>query len=292
MAGDTSPDVGVLYEKRGLFRKPVCRLCGAELPASKIDARTGYCLECTEKLKAKARAIEAERIASEAERVANEKEAEEREKAEKWRQTLEAIPADPVELSDGPKMKRRISEIQGLRYSTISEKNQLAFLGDFVVVDTETTGLLPSCEIIELAAIKYESFEPVARWSSLIKPEKPIPAEASAINHITDEMVAGAPFVWQVMPSFQTFVGDFALVGHNLPFDLGFLYKYGFEIQPKAKRYDTMQLAKKAYSGLSSVSLDRITEDLGIVRPDAHRALSDCFVTGTLFKLIAEELTE
>jgi len=55
MAGDGSPDVGIKYEKRGLFRKTVGRLCGAELPVSKIDARTGYCLNCTEKLKTKYR---------------------------------------------------------------------------------------------------------------------------------------------------------------------------------------------------------------------------------------------
>ena len=50
MAGDTSPDVGILYEKRGLFRKPVCRVCGQEKLLKEIDVRTGYCKDCTEKL--------------------------------------------------------------------------------------------------------------------------------------------------------------------------------------------------------------------------------------------------
>jgi len=66
------------------------------------------------------------------------------------------------------------------------------------IVDTETTGTGPDAEVIELAILPFDYEYATGRvvavhagFSALRQPSKPIPAEATAIHGITDEMVAG-----------------------------------------------------------------------------------------------------
>lgn len=72
-----------------------------------------------------------------------------------------------------------------------------------------------------------------------------IPQEATEINNITDDMVAGCPTIKEVLPSLEKFIGKSNLLGHNLKFDLRFLYKYGYDFsKEKRKYYDTLEIAR------------------------------------------------
>ncbi len=96
--------------------------------------------------------------------------------------------------------------------------------GSFVAFDTETTGLEPKTDrIVEIGAVKFDSLGPIARFSVLINPGVPMPAEASRVNGITDEMLRTQPFIEDVLPDFLSFIGSSALVAHNAPFDLSFI---------------------------------------------------------------------
>ena len=57
-------------------------------------------------------------------------------------------------------------------------------------LDTETTGLGPADQVVEIAVLDAEG---AVVFHSLVKPTVPIPAEATAIHGIRDEDVAGAP---------------------------------------------------------------------------------------------------
>jgi DNA polymerase-3 subunit alpha (Gram-positive type) len=62
----------------------------------------------------------------------------------------------------------------------------------FVAFDIETTGLTPARDrIIEMGAVKVFNGKTVDTFQTLVDPEVPIPAEVSAINRITDDMVRG-----------------------------------------------------------------------------------------------------
>ena len=64
----------------------------------------------------------------------------------------------------------------------------------FIAFDTETTGLDPDRDcIVELGAVLFEKGIPTASFQSYVNPGIHIPAEVSALNHITDEMLAAAP---------------------------------------------------------------------------------------------------
>src|SRR5262245_46554989 len=92
-----------------------------------------------------------------------------------------------------------------------------------IYYDTETTGVKSEKDrIIEIAA-----YDPALnrRFEKLINPGCPIPPDAIAIHHITDEMVASAPSFAQVGAEFMEFCqGDVVLIAHNNDsFDYPFL---------------------------------------------------------------------
>ena len=64
---------------------------------------------------------------------------------------------------------------------------------DYVVFDLETTGINQNYdEIIEISAVKVCGGEVVGEYSTLVNPGRHIPAGATAVNGITDEMVKEA----------------------------------------------------------------------------------------------------
>ena len=94
----------------------------------------------------------------------------------------------------------------------------------FVVVDLETTGGSPlSCAITEIGAVKVRGGEVLGEFQTLVNPGEPIPPFIAVLTGITDTMVAAAPRIESVLPSFVEFARDTVLVAHNAPFDIGFL---------------------------------------------------------------------
>lgn len=78
---------------------------------------------------------------------------------------------------------------------------------NIIVFDTETTGLLDKSgdsakqpHVCQFASITLDrNLVPIREIDKLIRPLVPIPKSASAINGITDEMVAGAPTFGEVV---------------------------------------------------------------------------------------------
>ncbi len=174
----------------------------------------------------------------------------------------------------------------------------------FIAFDTETTGLDTTDELIEIAGVKFTvnvaptgQFRPVLvdKFSSLIKPEKLIPAQATAINNITDEMVEKAPSAGEVLTQFTRFCGlSSILVAHNANFDCGFI---GRAIGKHRLRsltnpvIDTLKLSKKIHPQFPSHKLGVIAKrlknekkiELTVESENLHRALYDCEVLAQVF---------
>ncbi|MBI1859465.1 MAG: 3'-5' exonuclease [Deltaproteobacteria bacterium] len=171
-------------------------------------------------------------------------------------------------------------------------------LDEFVVFDLETTGLSPwgGDEIIEIGAIKVFGAEIDEKnaFHSLVNPKRMIPSAATNVNGITNDMVAGAPAIDEVLPRFWEFVGQSWLVAQNAKFDLGFLMKY--LVQRKMKKqfevYDTVILSRRAFPTEQGHNLDKIAGRLGLryEQNDRHRSMGDVKLTAQAFIHLKEML--
>lgn len=195
-----------------------------------------------------------------------------------------------VSVSDQPAARHLVSEMPPFHFTNITRATNFQKIFPIVVLDVETTGLkVRGDSIIEVSAIKYEEkfTTPTSCFTSLVKPKKPIPASAAAINGITDEMVSNAPYFEQIADSFSKYIEGCNILGHNLPFDLKFLFCGGVQFSEKVRYYDTLDLVKRTLDRGTDVydyKLDTLAEHFGIYRDIAHRSLSDCLATSFVFR--------
>lgn len=150
----------------------------------------------------------------------------------------------------------------------------------FFVADVETTGTRPTDRIVEVAFVAIdEDFNELSRGYSLIDPEIPIPAGASAVHHITNRMVEEEPTILQYMHlnEFPMKAEGSVLVAHNADFDFRYL---GDWMHPDTQVMCTLRLARKLYPDADSHKLQALKYylDLPEVEGDAHRADADVFM--------------
>lgn len=165
----------------------------------------------------------------------------------------------------------------------------------FVVYDLETTGIsFDHCKIIDIGAFKIVDGKIVEKFSTFVKPECPIPEEASAVNHITDQMVANSPTIENVLPDFYKFCEGSTIVGYNnIGFDDIFIrneakkLRYNFS----NKHDDVFVLARKYVRGARNYKLGTVCEFENVQLIDAHRATNDALATAKLFIKIIEKYT-
>ena len=163
----------------------------------------------------------------------------------------------------------------------------------FVVFDIETTGLNKQQDkITEIGAVKIENGQIIDRWSSFVNPEKHIPEHISELTSITDEMVANAPKISEILPEFLEFCKGSVLVAQNARFDTGFIKlsckRLGLEY--KFPCIDTLMLARGLYPELSNHKLDTLTKHLNVILENHHRAVDDAKATADIFIKMLEEL--
>ncbi len=164
----------------------------------------------------------------------------------------------------------------------------------FVAFDLETTGTKPSENmIVEVGAVRFDGAKAEEGFGVLIDPGVPIPADASAVNGITDEMVRGKPKIADVLGDFADFCGDLPLVAHNAPFDFKFLLedvKLHKAVAPGGVVLDTLPLARKVFPGLPNYKLWTLTRHFNFPSGTFHRAEEDSSYCGLLFAKIVETL--
>lgn len=122
------------------------------------------------------------------------------------------------------------------------------------------------------------------RLSTLVRPGIPVPPEASAVHHLIDEDLAGAPPLMEVVGMFR---GADAYVAHNADFERAFLgpllgeahwvctYKTGLRIWPDALSHSNQALRYRlGFANPFGIDRHMLSQ---------HRALSDAIVTAAVF---------
>jgi DNA polymerase III subunit epsilon len=154
----------------------------------------------------------------------------------------------------------------------------------FCVVDLETTGGSEEDAITEFGAVKVRGGEVLGEFQTLVNPQRDVPPLIAVLTGITGAMVAGAPTIAQVLPSYLAFAGDCVTVAHNAAFDTGFLRRaceaLGYP-PPRWKVIDTVALARQILLAdeVPDCRLATLAHHFhSAVRPN-HRALQDARAT-------------
>lgn len=170
----------------------------------------------------------------------------------------------------------------------------------FVIVDLETTGASPTGGngITEIGAVKVHGGELVGEFSTFVNPGIALPEFITNLTGITDQMLADAPTITEVFPSFLEFVGPHSevfLVAHNAPFDMGFLKaaaRATGNSWPKYKVLDTVSLARLlvGYDEINNYKLGTLATFFNTDVAPNHRALDDAKATVEVLHGLLERL--
>ncbi|MFT3971870.1 MAG: exonuclease domain-containing protein [Micropruina sp.] len=165
----------------------------------------------------------------------------------------------------------------------------------FCVVDLETTGGGADDEITEIGAVKVAGGEVLGEFQTLVNPSTHIPPLISVLTGITDSMVAGAPSLASVLPSFLEFAAGSALVAHNASFDVGFLKRAcaGLDYAwPNPVVVNTVALARQALlrDEVRNHKLATLAQHFHAETPPNHRALTDARATVTVLHGLLERV--
>lgn len=207
---------------------------------------------------------------------------------------LNNLKKSEIKLSDEKVYRNQALFTPFEKSKNITASSRLSKLKDFISIDVETTGLKTGYnDIIEVSAIKFINFVPTEIFTTLLKPRKPIPKEATDVNGITDDMVENAPSFSQVHEALQEFIGNSNIVMHNAAFDVKFLYVSGLEFSEKQNIYCTLELSKrfiKDWDGkpLESYKLSDVCNEVSIYFDGAHRSAADALAAGLLFNEIVK----
>lgn len=184
------------------------------------------------------------------------------------------------------------------------------FPTDFCVVDLETTGLNPVYdEIIEVGLLKVRNNEVIDSFTSLVRPETVYVDEDDdgniiseyyiddfivELTGITNEMLAEAPTLKDNFEEILGFIDNDVIVGHNVNFDINFLYDFATDNYSKELSNDFWDLMKLSRRILKDIDRHRLIDlaDFFGYTFTGHRALNDCQATLDIMSMLKSYANE
>jgi len=170
----------------------------------------------------------------------------------------------------------------------------------FVVFDLETSGSAPSmgAAVTEIGAVKVLGGKVIGEFQTFVNPGHYLSDFITSLTGITDLMLADAPMIDQVLPTFLDFLGpghETVLVAHNAPFDMSFMkaaalaHEYAW---PEYKVVDTARVARYVLGRdeVPNCKLSTLAPFFGSATSPNHRALADARATVDVLHGIFERL--
>jgi DNA polymerase III epsilon subunit-like protein len=177
----------------------------------------------------------------------------------------------------------------------IENARQLKAL-DPIYLYTETTGFGPEDVVIEIGIVDAKGD---LVFESLVNPNKAIPADSSAVNGITDDMVANAPQWKDTWPQVKKLLSNRIVGIYNSEFDLRLIKQTqmhccgSWEFDPR-RAFCAMRLYAAFYgdwnprtNGFRIHKLEQAGKQCNIPLPNSHHAVDDARLTAALMDHIA-----
>jgi DNA polymerase III subunit epsilon len=156
-------------------------------------------------------------------------------------------------------------------------------LDDFVVLDTETTGLGYRDEVIEIGLVGPDG---ASRFASLIRPRAGrIPPGATAVHGITMDDLEGAPTFAEAYDAVLDVARDRRVIAWNAPFDER-MVRQSAVAWGRRERMQGFECAMQAYARVRGLrhgraKLERAAIETGLLTGlrQAHRSTDDALLT-------------
>lgn len=162
-----------------------------------------------------------------------------------------------------------------------------------IVLDTETTGIDKTAEIVEIALLDCRGN---VLLDELVRPTVPIPRDATRVHGITDDAVAGARTWAEIDTDFRRVIESRQVVIFNKSYDSRIVRQtagmYRLTAPAEIERAQCAMIAyadyRHGYSGGRWIGLKRaaLAENVTI-SGRSHRALTDCMTTLEVIRSIA-----
>ncbi len=163
-----------------------------------------------------------------------------------------------------------------------------------VFIDLETTGANPLIDrITEIGLIEVVNGE-TRRWSTLVNPQRAIPAFIQGLTGIDNAMVADAPTFAEVADELRARLHGKVFIAHNARFDYGFV-KNEFKRLGQHFQTDvlcTVRLSRKLYPEHHKHNLDSLIARHGLHADDRHRALADAELIWQFWQQVRQHQSE
>lgn len=179
------------------------------------------------------------------------------------------------------------------------ELQEVVAKGNWVILDTETTGL-KNAEIIQIAIINNMGD---TLLNTFVCPVRTIPPQATTIHGITDNMVQDAPKWLLVGDLVQEHIQGCDVLVYNAAFDRHMLYSSDEHSNITRTRwkelaswYCVMEAFAEYYGEYDAYhgsyrwkTLSVAAHRAGFEGPQKHSALSDCLMVLAVVKFLAED---
>ncbi len=166
-----------------------------------------------------------------------------------------------------------------------------------IYLDTETTGLHQSAEVIEIGIIDDQG---EVLFEQRIRPRGKIDPAAARLHGITLEMLTSEPTWEQVWPQAETVLLDKRVGVYNVEFDLRLIKQSNQRTWLRSNLldsnfFDIMKLYARYFGDWDPShhtfryqSLEMAGRQCGIRLPNSHGAVDDCLLTRALLHYMAE----
>ena len=167
-----------------------------------------------------------------------------------------------------------------------------------VYLDTETTGLDEQAEIIEIAVVDTDG---TPLLNSLVRPQNPVPWEATQVHGLTDAHLRNAPTWAELWPQIVQVLSHRLVLIYNAEYDVRVMkqtsQRYGIPFDIPGAEFQCLMLLYGEYKGKPSAKgegykrwrLEQAGQDLGIPLPNSHRALDDTLLARALHLKLASQ---
>ncbi|MGI8607778.1 MAG: helicase C-terminal domain-containing protein [Candidatus Dormibacteria bacterium] len=159
-----------------------------------------------------------------------------------------------------------------------------------VCLDLEATGLSASVDhVIEIGAVKFRGSEVLGRYHTLVNPDVRLPPMIRRLTGISDNDLARAPRLREVLPGLAEFIGDADVLAHGAGYDITFLETtLGAGALDGRDVFDSIEIARWVVPSAASYSLGGLCELTNLQHPRPHHALEDAEATFRVFLALAD----